>query len=86
MTITSGPTITTDLAHTRDLLFSYYNATAGETGHPGRQRPDQLPPWLRVDHDDPTEYYAHPGAFFTALLDGRHLRNTEHGSHSSHTD
>ncbi|MFI1382110.1 GNAT family N-acetyltransferase [Embleya sp. NPDC020886] len=73
MTIASDrdPTISTDLAHTRDLLFSYYNATADETGHPGWESPEQLPPWCRVDHDDPADFYAHPGAYFTALLDGR---------------
>ncbi|MFI6586372.1 GNAT family N-acetyltransferase [Embleya sp. NPDC050493] len=71
MTIASGPTITTDLAHARDLLFSYYNATADETGYPGWESPDQLPPYFRVDHDDPADYYAHPGAYFTALLAGR---------------
>ncbi|MGC0415810.1 GNAT family N-acetyltransferase [Embleya sp. AB8] len=71
MTIPPGPTITTDLTHTRDLLFAYFNATANETGHPGWATPDLLPAWAVADHLDPAGYYGHPGAYFTALLDGR---------------
>ncbi|MFI1580234.1 GNAT family N-acetyltransferase [Embleya sp. NPDC020630] len=71
MTITPGPTIDTDLTHTRDLLFAYYNATAEEVGHAGWASPDLLPEWCRTDHDDPADYYAHPGAYFTAHLAGR---------------
>jgi len=64
-------TVTTDLAHAPGLLFAYYNATAVELGHPTWDSPDRLPPYFRVDHDDPDSYYAAPGAYFTVLHAGR---------------
>lgn len=63
--------VTTEPTHAPALLFAYYNATAGELGHPAWKSPQDLPAYFRVDHDDPTAYYAAPGAYFTVLRAGR---------------
>jgi GNAT superfamily N-acetyltransferase len=71
VTITPDLAVSTDLTHTSALLFAYYNATATELELPTWDSADRLPGYFRVDHADPEGYYAHPGAYFTALLGDR---------------
>lgn len=71
MTTSPVLTISDDTAAAPPLLFAYYNATAAEQGQPTWDSPDDLPHYFRVDYADPAAYYAAPGGYLVARLDGR---------------
>ncbi|MDI2130734.1 GNAT family N-acetyltransferase [Yinghuangia seranimata] len=66
----STVTVADDLAAAPPLLFAYYNATMVEMGGQPWATPDELPDFFRVDYDDPDGYYAAPGGYLVARLDG----------------
>jgi ribosomal protein S18 acetylase RimI-like enzyme len=70
MTTSPAPTVAEDLAAARPLLFAYYNATAVELGFPAWESPDALPDYFRTDYDDVEAYYAAPGGYLVARIDG----------------